>query len=72
MRKMRKSEDRLAQERTQRDAQGPPSTGRHPGLGMDIRDAKAFLLTMRESDDILTFVMTFARAIELNGIDRGV
>jgi len=25
-----------------------------------------------ESDDILTFVMTFERAIELNGIDRGV
>ena len=39
---------------------------------MDIRDVKAFLPTMRETDDILTFVMTFERALELNGIDRGV
>jgi len=39
---------------------------------MDIRDVKAFLPTMRETDDILTFVMTFERALELNGIDRGM
>ena len=72
LRKAKESEERLAQERTQRNAQGPLSAGRHPGLGMDIRDVKAFLPTMRENDDILTFVMTFERALELNGIDRGV
>ena len=48
------------------------STERHPGLEMDIREVKAFLPTMRESDDILTFIMTFEQALELNGVERGV
>jgi len=65
LRKAKESEERLAQERTQRDAQGPLSAGRYPGLGMDIRDVKAFLPTMRENDDILTFVMTFERALRV-------
>jgi len=67
-RKVGESEERLAQERTRRDAQGIQDTGRQP----HFRDIEAFLPTKHESDDIFTFVMMFERFLELNGVERGV
>ena len=46
---------------------------RLPGPGtIDYRDVKAFLPTMQENDDILTFIMAFERSLELNGVERNL
>jgi len=68
LRKVRESEERLGQERTQRDAQGPTDTGRQPGVGMDLRDIMHFCLQCMS----LTIFLTIERALELNGVERVV
>ena len=70
-----REEERLTQERAiEREAQrGVQSMGRLPGPGtIDYRDVKAFLPTMQENDDILTFMMAFERSLELNGVERNL
>ena len=70
-----REDERLTQERAiEREAQrGVQSMGRLPGPGtIDYRDVKAFLPTMQENDDILTFMMAFERSLELNGVERNL
>lgn len=44
----------------------------HGPAGIDFRNIKALLPSMHMGDDILTFLMTYERCLELNNVDRSL
>jgi len=73
-----REQERLTQEMTiARDAQRgiqPADDGArlHGAAAIEFRDIKAVLPSMQMGDDILTFLMSFERCLELNGVDRSL
>ena len=73
-----REEERLAQEMAiEREAQRGTRTADdgarlHGPVDIEFRDIKALLPNMHMGDDILTFLMTYERCLELHNVDRSL
>jgi len=73
-----REQERITQEMaTEREAQrgarrADDGARLHGPAGIDFRNIKALLPSMHLGDDILTFLLSFERCLELNNVDRSL